>query len=480
MKRWLSLLFCACLPVLPRAVAEGLPDLGESARVDLPAYLERRIGETEMRQIRLKEPTYVDDPELSGYLDRLARRLIVASDDPSQEVQTFVLRDPTLNAFAMPGGFIGVHTGLITATQSESELAGVLAHETAHVTQHHLARQIDTQSQATLYTLLSVAVAVLAARSNGDAAQGALIGGQAAAIQNQLSYSRDFEREADRFGLQRLERAGFDVRGMGSFFERLDKFSRVYDNNAPAYLRTHPLTTERMADIANRIHARPYKQVPDSLDYQLVRAKLQADEGTPQDAEAVFKAQLSERKFISESAAHYGLSRAALRAGDLAAADRELTVLRQSAVESPLFETLAATIRSRQGRADESLRILRLAKTRYPRDRAINYALIESLLEDRRADDALPLTVAWLRDNPGDDHMHGLQAKTYAQLGRILQQHRAQAEAYVLQGQLLAAIEQLHLAQKATDGDFYERSEVDARLRELKTLRANEIRDERR
>lgn len=133
MKRWILLMACVLLPVRPGAVAEGLPDLGESARVDLPPYLERRIGETTMREIRLREPTYVDDPELSGYLDRLARMLIAASDDPSQEIQTFVLRDPTLNAFAMPGGFIGVHSGLITATQSESELAGVMAHETAHV-----------------------------------------------------------------------------------------------------------------------------------------------------------------------------------------------------------------------------------------------------------------------------------------------------------------------------------------------------------
>lgn len=480
MKRLLPLLLCLALPALPGALAEGLPDLGESARADLPHYLERRIGEIQMREIRLKEPTYVDDPELSGYLDRLARRLILASDDPSQETETFVLRDPTLNAFAMPGGFIGVHTGLITATQSESELAGVIAHETAHVTQHHLARQVNSRSEANIYTLLSLAVAVLAARSNSDVAQGALIGGQAAGIQAMLSYSRDFEREADRFGLQRLERAGFDVRGMGAFFERLDKFGRLYENNAPAYLRTHPLTTERMSDIQNRIHARPYRQVPDSLDYQLVRAKLLAEEGTAEDAETLFRTQLKERKFLSEAAAHYGLGQAALRAKNLVAADREMTILRQTDLESPMFETMAAKIRTLQGRLEEAAGVLRQARVRYPRDRAINYDLVDSLLEGHRAEEALPLTVIWLRDNPADDRMHGLQARTYSQLGRVLQQHRAQAEAYVYQGQLLAAIEQLHLAQKAPDGDFYERSQVDARLRELKVLRADEIRDERR
>ena len=158
MKKILSYLLLAVLPATSLVWADGLPDLGESARVDLSPQMERRIGEKEMQEIRAKEPSYVDDPELTDYLDGVTRRLIAASDDPGQETSTFVLRDPTLNAFAMPGGFIGVHTGLIVATQSESELASVLAHESAHVTQHHLARQINTQSQAQMISLLSLAV----------------------------------------------------------------------------------------------------------------------------------------------------------------------------------------------------------------------------------------------------------------------------------------------------------------------------------
>ena len=479
-KKILTFLLLAVLLVMPPAWADGLPDLGESARADLSPQMERRIGEKEMQEIRAREPSYVEDPELTDYLDSLTHRLIAASDDPGQETSTFVLRDPTLNAFAMPGGFIGVHTGLIVATQSESELASVLAHESAHVTQHHLARQINTQSQAQMITLLSLAVAVLATRGNSDLAQGALIGGQAAGVQTQLNYSRDFEREADRLGMQRLERAGFDIHAMGSFFGRLDKYGRLYDNSAPAYLRTHPLTTERIADMENRIQSRPYRQVADSLAFLLIRAKLRSQEGAPQDAIIDFETQLKQGKFSSEAATRYGLVQAQLRAKNYAAADKEMQVLRRLKLVSPMFETAAADIQFNLGNASEATRLLKAAHVSYPRQRAISYALVETQLDSKQAGDALQATVRDLQTNPADSRMHALQAKAYAQLGRILAQHRAQAEAYVSEGQLPTAIEQLHLAQKAPDGDFYERSEVDARLRELMAVQAEELKSERR
>ncbi len=480
MKKFIIFLLFTALPAMPPAWADGLPDLGESARADLSPQMERRIGEKAMQEIRAREPSFVDDPELADYLNSVTRRLIAASDDPSQETSTFVLRDPTLNAFAMPGGFIGVHTGLIVSTQSESELASVLAHESAHVTQHHMARQINTQSQAQMITLLSLAVAVLATRSNSDLAQGALIGGQAAGVQTQLNYSRDFEREADRLGLQRLERAGYDIHGMGSFFGRLDKYSRLYDNSAPAYLRTHPMTTERIADMENRIQSRPYRQVADSLDFLLVRAKLRSQEGSPQDAVTDFETQLKEGKFSSEAAVRYGLIQAQMRAKNYPAADRNMQVLRQLKLASPMFETAAAEIQFKLGKASEAIQLLKAAHARYPRQRAINYALVETQLDSKYAGDALQATVTDLQSNSSDSRMYGLQARAYAQLGRILAQHRSQAEAYFREGQLPSAIEQLHFAQKAPDGDFYEHSEVDARLRELVAIQAEELKSERR
>lgn len=469
------LLAVLLLALATPARAEGLPDLGESAQSDLSPQLEKKIGEATMREIRLREPTYLDDPEINGYLNRIGRNLTAHVEEKTQEFEFFALRDATLNAFAMPGGYIGVHTGLIQSAQTESELASVLAHEVSHVTQRHLARMVAKASQGQLASLLAMAVAIMAARNNPDIAIGAAVAGQAGAIQNQLNYSRDFEREADRMGLQLLERAGYDIRDMGSFFERLQKFGRLYENNAPGYLRTHPLTTERIADMGNRIQLRPYKQVPDSLDFTLVRAKIRAAAGSGEDAVTDFESRLKDRKFASEPATRYGLARAYLRTKNQAAAESQLAELRRLKAASPMIETLAAELRTRAGDQAGTIRILRDASVRYPQDRAVAYGLVDALLAGQRADEAVKFIAADVQGHTTDYKMRSLQAKAYAMQGKQLRQHWALSEAYALQGQLLAAIEQLQLAQKSPDGDFYDRSQVDARLRELKAQHMEEM-----
>ncbi|HEX8989453.1 MAG TPA: M48 family metalloprotease [Rhodocyclaceae bacterium] len=463
----------------PAVLAEGLPELGEASQADFSPQTEKKVGESIMQEIRLKEPSYLDDPEVESYLNRLGHRLASNSEGARQDFEFFALRDNTLNAFALPGGYIGVHTALIEATQSESELASVLSHEISHVTQHHIARGVSQQSQSYMTTLLSLAAAILAARHGGDAAQGALIAGQAAGVQQQLGYSRDFEREADRMGIQVLERSGYDVRGMASFFERLQRSSRLYENNAPGYLRTHPLTTERIADMENRIQSMPYHQVPDSLDFQLVRAKLRSQEGAPQDAATEFETQLKERKFSSEAAARYGLAQALSRVKNYAGAEAQIAELRRLKAASPMIETLAADLRVKQNDVSGAIRLLRGAASRYPTERAISYALVDDLLAANQPQEALKVTVGDLQAYTTDFRMHELQAKTYAALGKHLQQHRAQGEAYYLQGLLMPAIEQFELAQKADDGDFYEHSQVDARLRALKRRQAEEAKQKR-
>ncbi|MCX7163143.1 MAG: M48 family metalloprotease [Betaproteobacteria bacterium] len=458
----------------PLSVAEGLPDLGEAAQAEFSPAMERRIGESVMLEIR-RDPAWIDDPEISSYLNRLGNRLSAQSEESRQEFEFFALRDSTLNAFAMPGGYIGVHSGLILAASSESELASVLAHEISHVTQHHMARLMNKSGQGQVTSLLALAVAILAARSSPDLAMGAAMAGQGAAIQNQLNYSRDFEREADRIGLGLLERSGFDIRGMSGFFDRLQKFGRLYENNAPGYLRTHPLTTERLADMGNRIQGRPYKQVTDSLEFELVRAKLRAEEGTSRDAVTEFETRLKDRSFAgSEAAMRYGLALARVRDGDPDAADRELSQLRRLKAVSPMIETFAAQLRLKQGQAPLAVKLLRAAQPRFPQERAITYGLVTSLLEARLPQEAIKVTEDDLLSHPSDARMHALQAKTYALLGKRLQQHRAQAEAYALQGQVPAAVDQLELAQKAGDGNFYEQSQVDSRLREMKKRMADE------
>ncbi len=474
MRRFIVLAACWATCCAPVVLAEGLPDLGETAQAEFSPQMEKRVGESIMQDIRLREPSYLDDPEVVSYLNRLGRRLASNSDEARQEFEFFALHDTTLNAFALPGGFIGVHSGLILAAQSESELAGVLAHEISHVTQRHIARGLSKASQSQAASWVAIAVAILAARHNSDVAQGAMVAGQAASASQQLKFSRDFEREADRVGLQVLERSGFDVRGMGAFFERLQRFGRLYENNAPGYLLTHPLTVERISDMENRIQMRPYKQVPDTLDFSLVRAKLRAQEGQVQDAITEFETQIRERKFSSEAAAHYGLAIVQWRAKNYPAAEAQVAQLRRLKVASFMVETLAAELRLRQDDAAGAVKILKAAAARYPHERAVAYDLVEALLAAGRPEEALAATVAELQAYTTDYRMHALQAKSYAMLGKRLQQHRAQGEAYLLQGMLVPAIEQFDLAQKSVDGDFYEHSQVDARLRELKRRQIEE------
>ena len=466
--------------MVPTVLAEGLPDLGEQSQIEFSPLVEKRTGETIMRDIRLHEPNYVNDPEINGYLNRLGTRLVAQSTDTRQDFAFFALRDSTLNAFAMPGGYIGVHTGLILATRSESELASVLAHEISHVTQHHLARQISTQSKGQLPMLLALAVAILAARNHADLTQGALMTGQAASIQNQLNYSRDFEREADRLGLQLLEKSGFDVRAMAYFFERLQKYGRLYENNAPGYLRTHPLTTERIADMENRIQSMPYRQVTDSLDYLLVRAKLRAHEGTARDAVTDFASQLHERTFTSEIATRYGYVVALMRDRNDVAASQELLELQKLKANSPMIEAVSADLRKKRGDIAGALTILRAALFRYPEQRSLAYALADTLITTHQTQEALQFISDDLQNYPGDDRMYEFKARACAALGKQLEQHRAQAEAYALQGQLSLAIEQLELAQKSPDGDYYGRSQVDARLREIRKRHADEMKDQKK
>jgi predicted Zn-dependent protease len=458
------------------ARADGLPDLGELERSGLSVPAERRLGEKIMLEIR-RDPAYVNDPEITDYINQLGQQLAGQVETVRQPFEFFVVRDAMLNAFALPGGYVGVHTGLILAARSESELAGVLAHEISHVTQSHLVRLFGNQSSAQLTSLLSLAVALLAARSNPDVAVGAAMAGQAAVIQNQLNYSRDFEREADRLGLDLMEKAGYDTRGMGSFFERMLQFGRLYENNAPGYLRTHPLTTERITDMENRIAQRPYKQVPDSTEFGLVRAKIKAYEGTPGDAVADFVAQIRSGKYVRETDVRFGYAHALLRDNKPTAAEAELANLRRMKLESPLLENLAAQLRLRQKDADGAMKILRAAAQHFPHARSLTYALIEAKIGaggTAHVAEAVAMTRTELQLTPGDARLHALQAKAYASQGKRLHQHRAQAEAYLAEGQLDAAIMQLDLARQAGDADFYEQSQVDARLRELRQRKQEE------
>jgi predicted Zn-dependent protease len=456
-----------CLALCARAQTGELPDLGESARAVLSPQMERRIGQEVMNEIR-RDPAFLDDSEVNDYIGRLGRRLVDASANPAGEFHFFAIRDGAVNAFAMFGGYIGVNTGTVLTAQSESELAAVMAHEIAHVTQNHMARMIAKQKQNTVPALIALAVAVLAARSNTAVAEGALVSAQAGMVQAQLAYSRDFEREADRTGFLTLEKAGFDVHGMSDFFARLQKASHLYETGAPVYMRSHPLTVERLSDMQNRAQNAPYRQVVSSLDFHLVRARLRAQALPVKDAAAEFERSLREKKYLSEDATRYGLAYALLRARDAEGAARAFAPIAGRQGESPILAGLAASIRERSRDFAGAREIYRQALARFPGSKSLVYGLAELLIEERAYRPALAFVDERLASDSSDFRLYALKARIHAALGQRIPERRAQAEAYVLQGQLGAAIEQLQLAQKEKDGDFYELSSVDARLRELK------------
>ena len=472
----LRALLILLLLALPRALAQGLPELGDASQAGFTPAQERRIGESIMREIRA-DRSYLDDPEAAEYLSNLGHRLAARSPDARQGFEFFLLRDPQINAFALPGGYIGVNTGLLLAAQSESEVASVLAHEIAHVTQRHIARMLAQQQQASVGTLAAFAAALLLSRVSGQAAEAAAAFGTAAGIQSQLNFTRENERDADRVGLQILDQAGFDPQAMQVFFERLQRATRVYDGGAPSYLRTHPLTFERIADIQNRMQAMSYRQVPDSIEFQLVRAKLRAEFEAPRDGIAYFERSLAERKFLSEAASRYGLVASLLRARDYPRARAELDTLRKLVPANAMVDTLTCEFGLQALGPQRTLPCFQEALKMYPSYRALVYGYPDALLRAGQPEEALKFVESRMQAVSDDYRLYLLQARAYGALGRRLAQHRAQAEAYVRMGNVTAAVEQLQIGLKNGDGDFFQLSSAEARLRELRKLDAELRRD---
>lgn len=448
--------------------ADGLPDLGDESQIMVSPLMERQIGEQSMLQIRAND-RYLDDLELAGYLNRLGRRLVANSSEPGQSFEFFVLDDNAINAFALPGGFIGVNTGLILLTQSESELASVLSHEISHVTQHHLARIVSGQKYDSLAAMATIAVAILAARNNPQAAEAGIIGAQGGLIQRQLDFTREHEKEADRIGLGILQRSGFDPHAMPGFFDRLQKATQLVEGNAPSYLRTHPLTTERVADVGNRVQQIPFKLVADSLDFQLMRARVVAAQKTPQEAINFFQSALGDKKFGNPLAHRYGLMLALLRAKQDSRAIQEFATLHRVAPPNATLTTLAGIIKQAEGQDQSTLNFYREAIKRYPNHQPLIFDYAGVLLNQHRYADALNLLDKEIARDGNNAKLYELQARAYTALGRHQEAHHVLAYFQILHGNLRGAIEQLELA-KLAGNNYYQLSIIETELKQYREI----------
>lgn len=483
------LMFALLCSPLATLAHNSLPNLGDTEREILSPAIERKLGEEIMRDIR-RDPDYLDDASLLEYLDAFGSNLVVAypgaRGEANYEYAFFGVRDPALNAFALPGGFIGIHSGLILAAQTESELASVMAHEIGHVAQRHIARGIGQQKQDSLIPLASLLLAVLASRSSTDASIALVEGGQGLALQRQLNFSRELEREADRIGFQILKDAQFDTSGMVAFFGRMQTASRGYSDAVPAYLRSHPLTTERIADISARVREQRYKQRADSLDFHLIRARVRVlqDESVlgVREATEFFENQMRQNSPLQTAAAKYGMAILALRQGQLAKAQ---SLLRESQAGVPgktpnaLFAALSLDIQLAPGQSADvvaqAIRDAQAAHVQFPLSRGIARQLGDALLAGGRSAEA----ASYLRDQVQlyrlEPKLHQQLAKAYAAQGKLALQHMALAESYVLLGSIPAALDQLSLARRAGDASFFDQSVIDVRERELQKRRKDEM-----
>jgi beta-barrel assembly-enhancing protease len=497
---------CAApVPLLKAPDNVNLPTLGDAARADLSPILERRLGEEIMNDIR-RDHDFLDDDPILEYLNNFGNVLVSAAPGSRGENNIdfyfFAVRDPMLNAFALPGGFIAVHSALLIAAQNESELASVMSHEIGHVQQRHIARMLGQQKEDALLPLAAMILAVLAAKASPDAAMGVLMGGQGLAIQRQLSFNRDAEREADRVGFQIMGAAGFDTTGMVSFFKRLQNSTKLY-SEVPAYLSSHPLTGERIADIQARIREMPHHHDrPDSIDFHLVRARARVlqDESAQgrEEVKAVFEDQLTHAKRQEQVAAQYGLAFLALKQGQLDKARSWLEKARATMKPRPgtfsaapsddggaaMFAGLALEIELAPGQptavAQQAVKDAEQAHQRFPLSRAIARQYADAMYAAGKYEDAARYLRDQVQQYRAEPKLYDQLAKTYSAQGKIALQHMALAESYVLSGALPAAVDQLDIARKAGDVSFYDQSVIDAREREIKQREKDEKEDEKK
>ena len=481
----LAALLTGCFMPVAAPYAQNLPTLGDTGREDLSPVMERKLGEEIMIGIRA-DSDYIDDEPASEYINNFGSHLLEfhqeARGDANFDFYFFIVRDPTINAFALPGGFIGVYSSLILTAQDESQLASVLSHEIGHIAQRHIARMIGNQKQDMLIPIASMILAALAMRSSPDAAIALAVGGEGIAMQRQLNFSQNAEREADRVGLQILRDGGYDPTGMVAFFERMQNSTRNYSDNFPAFLRTHPMTTERIADISSRIRSETFKKHIDSPDFQLFRSRIRVlqNESTQNLIEDrdYFEDQLAQSKAKKQtnSAAEYGMAFVAFKQNDFSQAQSWLDLARSHAdANSEFFVSLQLDILLRTNQNAEALKQAEAALGEFPLSHGIGRQYADALVANHQGE----LAVSYLRDQTlmyrKDFLLQENLAKVYATMGKEALQHMALAESYALTGAVSPALDQLDIARRSPDATYYDQAVIDARERDLRDRYKSEL-----
>jgi predicted Zn-dependent protease len=480
-----------------------LPDMGDPGGDSLSRMDEKKYGEMIMRQIR-PDADYSNDLPIYDYLNHMERRLLQAAKhlqlggtdeqgSGAYNFEVFAVKDGSINAFALPGGFIGFNTGLLVSAETDSEVASVMGHETGHVLQRHLARQMGKQTTNTMIALAGILLGALAASRNPGAASGLMQGGQAVAVNNQLSYSRDAEREADRIGFQILAASGYDVNGAPGFFQRLQKATGIMDSGVPSYVRTHPLTTDRIADMQDRARNIANRNVPTAVEFYFIKARARMEQSGSSsqmyDLKNTFESLSKQSAPGKQMEGFYGLSLVALKQGKFDQATGYLQQARNlanstSASGSPILrqslslDITASELALARGKGDEALQIAQATLKAFPQSYAAGAAMMNAYLKLGRTNDAITWLKARTRLQPNEVVWWSMLSSAYDQAKNVPMRHYALGEKYALQGAWPSAIEQLKIARSSSGADFYQASSIDARLREMQKEYQDELKEQ--
>jgi predicted Zn-dependent protease len=470
--------------VLAAVPARGqLPTLGDPG--DVTTSAERKMGEKIAREL-YRDPDYIDDPVLVEYVQGIwqpllaaarARGELTAELDERFAWQVMLGKDRTINAFALPGGWLGLNLGLVSATTTRDEVASVLAHELSHVTQRHISRMVTQQNQQLPWMIAAMLLGAVAASRNPQAGGAVFTGGQALAAQQQLNFSRDMEREADRIGFGVATQAGFNPQAFVTMFEKLQQAARLNDNGNYPYLRTHPMTTERIADMQSRQELAPHRPLVPTLEHALMsaRARILSNPGVDALRAAVSEADASSFAAlpqVRQVGVLYAAAMAASRLRDAALAGKMLarldTAVAGDAVGQRQARLLGAEIALAQGDPARVLKMLEPDTKRRPE------LLLEeqALTQTGHAADAAQRLQTWVAAQPRDATAWQLLSAAYAAEGQRLRAVRADAEAHVAQLDYAAALDRFKAAQEMVrkgGGDYIEASIIDSRTRQVES-----------
>ena len=444
-----------------------LPDIGDPTGTLMTGQQEAELGEAFYHSL-FGQMQISQDPEITDYIQSLGSRLTISSDTPSQKFTFFVVIEPTINAFAGPGGYIGVNSGLILLSEEESELASVLAHEISHVTQRHMFQSFQAASRLSIPTAIAMLGAALLGAKGGyngaQAAQAAMMGVQAAGTQYQINFTRDNEAEADRVGMQIMSKSEFDPRAMPSFFERMQQSTRFSGNHLPEFLLTHPVTVSRISDTRDRAEKFTYKQYPDSLVYLIIKAKLRVMTTPPQEAFHHFQSMAGRGTMLQQDVNHYGLALAATKLGHHDVARTTLQRLVMAHPQQSQFVNALADVEMHAKNYRKSVQIYEEAFHRFPGNEAMTLNYVRALLNLNEAAKARQILHDYTRYHKPTPDVYELMAEAYNKLGNEAEQHRYYAEGYHMLGNIKQAILQLQLAKRSAGGDYYLNSVLDERM----------------